>query len=47
MCGDVLYLRLGFVTSPTSGDMVGHRVIMSSFLLESLKERWILDVILV
>ena len=47
MGGDELYMRLGFVTSPTSRDVVGHCVMIPSFLLGSLVERWILDVVLI
>ena len=43
MGGDELDMRLGFVTSPTSRDVVGHREMMSCFSLGSLEERWILD----
>ena len=43
---DELHMRLSFVTSPMSRDVVGHREMMSSFSLGSLKERWILDEVL-
>ena len=43
MGGDELYMRFGFVTSPTSRDVILHCVMMQSFPLGSLEERWILD----
>ena len=46
MGGDELHMRFGFVTLPTSRDVVGHHVRMPSFPLGSLKERWILDEVL-
>ena len=46
MGGDDLDMRFGFVTSPTSRDVVGHCVMVSSFPLGSLEERWTPDEVL-